>query len=161
MYLLTGFEKAVPACRYFLAIASLASVPSEAAAAELLKDDRFLKRADEIWQLMEENMLYLSDLSDYVLQRYAALAQSESDGGGDDLRQDVLLGGHISIGYLYHDQYVQLQHLPLSLTQGDIAGRIAHLISSGPSADTIGRPVQNSNALGVSAELLTDFFTLV
>ena len=62
MYHLNGFKGSDHSVRQFLATAALSSYPSESVLAELLTDDRLLRRASEFSQVMEDDLLYLESL---------------------------------------------------------------------------------------------------
>ena len=163
MYLLTGFGRADRTVRHFLCVAALASFPTESVGIELLEDDRYLKRCSFLRELMEEELLYLSDLTDFVWRRFAFLIDRQAgDDAGESLRQSTLLAAHISAAYLYNDLFLTAQTLPLSLTQGCITSTLDELEHAPlPIADPIAQQLRYCMDLGVAKAELVRFLELV
>ena len=63
---MAGIKRATPQVRMFLAVAAFSSYPTEAVGLEILEDDAFLRRGPELFELMEQELGYLSDLPSYV-----------------------------------------------------------------------------------------------
>ena len=134
---LNGFYRATPPVRTYYIIAATSTRPAESLVLEFLEDDRFLKRAHELKQLIDEEFDYVMSLPDYCWQRLAAIAFSH-DITMDSIRSLAFSCMSVSMGYLHWDVFEPLQHYPLRLTQGDIIANVdalAALEVSDPSLD--------------------------
>ena len=120
-YLSAGFQE-----RRFLAIASVASYPTESVLGSLIDDDRVLRNAVELEELAADELLYIESLPMFCWRHLAELV-GEPSYSGMDLRQDTLQAAHTSVAYVYNDLFRQVHQEPLSFTQGDIAAHVAAL----------------------------------
>ena len=128
MYYLTGFTFATFQVRRFLAVAAVASYPSEAVLLEILKDDRVLSRTTELQALLEERLRYIEDLPVYCWTRLFRMLGPTEDGYTiNDLRHDTLHSAHISMAYVFSKLFYIVQIRPFNLTQGNILGNLEKL----------------------------------
>lgn len=121
---MSGITRATPQVRLFLAVAALSADSTEVVGLELLEDDSFLRRARELFLMMEEELKYLHDLPDLVWERLATLISKDTR--AIDFRDSCIFAAHIGSCYLWDDSFAQLSLSPLSITQGDIAQNLAN-----------------------------------
>ena len=124
MEFLGGFSKAIADNRRFFTIAAISSYPLEAVEEALLRDDRFLKFAPHLNELLLEEIDWMWRLDDYVWECLSSIIGEYSC---DDLRQETFRSVHIQIAYLYCDTMYLLDREPHSITQGDIAENLEAL----------------------------------
>ena len=143
-----GFKKASFDVRLYLAVACGASYAAECVQLELLTDDRFLKRSDEIWDEMVSELEYLHELPAYVWDRLGKLVGPTCE--SFELQHLLLRSSHISCGYIYADIYEQLTYYPLCLTQGNIEDNLRELDAfQGDIADEMTRNLKKCLGLGL------------
>ena len=150
LYHLNGFDKASREVRTFYAVASISPVSAEAFVLELLQDDRFLKRADELWELIEEEFRFVLSLSAYYWDRVASFVAPDMT--GRELRVTSIRCCITTCGYLHWDSFQVIRRYPWSLTQGDIGANLIAL-EAAPIEDIrepTTRRIKRSLRLGVS-----------
>ena len=99
-------------------------VPIETFSIELLEDDRFLKRAEELWALVLFECNVVEQLPEHIWEDFAALTQCVT---GAELRNLTISAMHTSVSYLREHAYKPLLEHPLKATQGDLQSNIATL----------------------------------
>ena len=157
---MAGIARATPEVRMFLAGAAFSAYSTERLGLELLEDDRFLRRADELWQLMQDELLYLHDLPNLVWERTAALISTDTC--PLRLRDSCLVAAHIGSAYLWDDSFEQLARSPLNITQGDVAANIAAIgAGSWDPLDGQSNMIRTCLEVGVPAADLVRLFELV
>ena len=122
-YNLSGYRRATPEVRLMLAIAAVASVPSEFFVVEMLADDRLLKRSQELHDGVVERMVSIAELPGLVWSRIAATSGTATE----EFKHDVLLAMCVSYGYLVRDVFRAVWADPLRMAQGDIEANVAAL----------------------------------
>lgn len=96
---MAGIPRASPQVRLFLAVSALSACSTEAAGLELLEDDRF----PELWQLLQEDCIYLHDLPWLVWERVAMLISAGTDAA--QLRDSCFFAADIGACYLWDDSF--------------------------------------------------------
>ena len=92
----------------------------------MFEDDRFLRRSDELKDLVADEVAYVFGLDDYFWRRLARIiGLHEDDSFG--FRDDVLHTLCTNAAYLHDDAFRILEQLPMSLTQGNIAQKLDDL----------------------------------
>lgn len=119
-YKLTGVGKCKGDILFLLGVASLSTIGPESALLQLLKDDRFLKRADKLWVDLEDHIRAVGQIDMFVWGRLGAVV-GMSPG---NIRHEVLLASCASAGYMYRDAWCDVRKEPFSLTQKDIAHNV-------------------------------------
>ena len=111
MYHLNGFFKAKGEDIRYLAAVALCTYPCETYLAEVMTDDRVLKRYEELRDMLQEELVYLCGLPDYVWTRLASLVPSDID--GREMRHLTLEASYRSVGYLHQEFFLQSwRHCP-------------------------------------------------
>lgn len=113
-------------------IGSLAGYPAERLALPLLEDERFLLKAQDLWNDLKREERYVSDLPDEV---WSALTGAIAGPGyhGHRLRDDTLAAMWVSTAYVDRNLYAPSRSHPLSLTQGDIEQNRQRFVEVDPS----------------------------
>ena len=127
-----------------------------------MQDDRFLRRGQELFDVMSGELTYLHDLPPLVWERTSVLISEEQS--PHDLRDMCLLAAHIGAAYLWDDSFEQLSRSPLNITQGNVSQNIADIASGTWQAggnDSHAAQVRACLDTGTSAAELVRFFETV
>ena len=91
MYNLTGFKGADFKVRRFMAVTSLASLPTETILLKIMKDDRVLRQVADFEQTLEDKITYIETLPIYCFERLRRIAGDlDNDYSVADLKHDTL-----------------------------------------------------------------------
>ena len=131
---LAGFRRCSPAVVLFLSIMAISFQAIEFLILQLLEDDRLLVHAARLLPRMFEIMGDTAALSTLTWERLAGAAGVSMY----VMRHSVLYAMVSGIAVAWRDVFLDLEELPLSLTQGDIAGKVNRLVNAG---DRIDNPV--------------------
>ena len=125
---LAGFrKKGSAAVRLYLSVSALGARPSEGLLAELLNDDRLLLHSQQYWNVLHEEMVYISCIAPPLLYiTVSALLGMDMM----SFKSHVLTVGLVSISYLYLDVWKPLQAPPLKFAIGDIRANVEELKSA-------------------------------
>ena len=115
-YKINGYRKLIGDRLQFIFTASLASFPSDAALACLIKDSRVVKVRDFIVAESTGRLTFLAELTD----GFWAKVSAPSGMVGAELRTRVLRACHKSIAFLYFRIIKEVDRLPWTLMRGDI-----------------------------------------
>ena len=102
----------------FQAVTAIMSYPCESGHFELKEDGRCLRRAGDIWSVIEDELQYVRSLTPYVWRRLAQTVTPK--GGGRTLKQITVRAAHRSVAYVWRENFAQLEREPLNITQNDI-----------------------------------------
>eukprot|EP00974_Lingulodinium_polyedra_P086938 8427626-Lingulodinium_polyedra.AAC.1 len=125
-YYIGGFQRLSPEVLEFMAMAALASYPSEAVLADLLEDDRVPMRVAALEQELLEELAWVTGLPGHVWSLIASLFGEH----GPVLRSNVVLACQRSVAYLRHKTLDPAKELLWSLAQGSIAGNLDALAAA-------------------------------
>ena len=120
---LNGFRRLSPAVRRLLAVASLACLPVEELLLELLKDDMFLKRFEELREKLWAGLRRVALLPNLVWSRIAVAAQMPVA----DLYHEVNAAMMRMYGFAWRETFAEVLEYPLLMTQGDIEENVNEL----------------------------------
>ena len=116
---LGGFRRATVPVKLLAAIAAFCAGPSDRLLESLFEDDRLLLKGSEYLACVCDEVARLQRLSGYTWKRVATLISEDFD--AKELIHLVMKATFTSVGYCYVHLFLQLEQLPLSLTQGDVA----------------------------------------
>ena len=117
-YYANGYLQCDEEVRLWLAVASLSTYAVEAMVIDVLEDDRFFARANQLRESMDAETAYVSTLPDHVLA--AILYSCGVSMTVAEFRHQVVLSLHISRGYVYIGSFHCLTKDPWALTQNNI-----------------------------------------
>eukprot|EP00971_Amphidinium_carterae_P352212 6492484-Amphidinium_carterae.1 len=131
----------------FAAVLGLLSYPSDAATGILLADARLVVVKSEVEQSLEDETIYIEQISQHVWQRLARCG----DVPGHVLRDRVLCGVYCSRAYYFQQSLEQLEQLPWSLMMGDVGANLSSLLSADtPPPDTTSSRIWALGKAGMS-----------
>eukprot|EP00971_Amphidinium_carterae_P346177 6487493-Amphidinium_carterae.1 len=110
----------------FAAVLGLLSYPADAATGILLADARLVVVKSEVEQSLEDETMFVEQISQHVWRRLA----SYGDVAWQVLRDRVLSGVYCTRAYFFQQSLEHLEQLPWSLMLGDVAANLASLLSS-------------------------------
>ena len=122
-YRLTGYRRSSQPVRMMLGIVAFSARCAEPLLFDLLKDDRFLRRTASMHSDMEGYLQDIASTEQFVWCRMASLIGVSAH----DLRHQAILASAATVGYIHRDVFGDIRTEPFSLTQGDIAARVAEL----------------------------------
>lgn len=159
-YYLGGWKRLLGMPLLYLAIAALAMRPAHVFSLAMLEDDRFLKRAAELRDLVEDEARKVTEISLAVWELLIrAIGWKSMD--GPDLRDQALYAMCTSIGYLHMHCYDLLSSYPFSLTQGSIPDNVEQLRRRAPVDDPVTRKSQLCLSLGVPTSVIIKALYLI
>ena len=118
--------------RYFAVLGMCTALITESAAGILMEDNRFLLVHQHMWQVMQEEMDYVSSLQIEFWQQFIPLVGGEFTAAA--LRSDVMMSCHRAMAFCWREAFLQLEQYPLSLALGDIEANLRELLAK-PLAD--------------------------
>ena len=157
MYNLTGFKGADFKVRRFMAVTSLASLPTETILLKIMKDDRVLRQVADFEQTLEDKITYIETLPIYCFERLRRIAGDlDNDYSVADLKHDTLEAAHISVAYVFVKLLYFVHRLPFKLTQGDIGRNLEELFATAEDqiSDHLSLRIFHLHELGVSFQYL-------
>ena len=124
-YYSNGYLRCKFEVRWWLSTAALAFYPTESMMLDILEDDRFYKRRDELLATLAEEMHYVNDLP---LSTFKAVVDAAGlPCTADELRSSVLQSMLISVGFCHKEAFEETNELPIRLTQGNINDNVANV----------------------------------
>ena len=126
-YYANGYVEADLDVRQWLLIAGFACLPVESMVLELLEDDRFFLRADDLKNDMDIETAYVSRCSERFFEEVAKVCGVPLN--GYQIKHEVLLSLHISRGYTHAEAFYALTQDPWCLTQGDVEANTNNLLA--------------------------------
>ena len=109
----------------------------------MLTDDRFCLRREELWGETIAETEYVKGLPDTVWEQLRVAAGITTT--CIDLRAHTLQASHVANSFFWKEAGEELGHLPLRLTQGDVAEHVQHLVEEeAPPGDPTCRHIWNS-----------------
>ena len=109
----------------YIAVLALCARPLEAVAVELLRDDRFLKRAAELKQIMDDTIKVVESTPSLVYMAVCELLVPSWS--WESLRNVVIRSMYNGVCYFYRESFALLQIGFFELTQGCIADNVREL----------------------------------
>ena len=110
------FKRSSKPVRVYLAVAAVASRPSESMLLDLMKDDRFLKKADHCKQILSDELSYLLNAPDFF---YTTVSEAVKV-SFLEYKTHCIDSSMVSIAYLELDVWVPLSLPPWKYFMGDI-----------------------------------------
>ena len=159
-YHLNGYKRCKESVRRWMSIGSLACWPPESFIASLLEDDRFYRRAGELWEDIKTEVECVCSLDDSIFAEICRVARLPDE--PKTLRAEVLSAIHVALGYIYMEDYEELERSPMSYTQGDVEEKVRALHAQ---AEQPTEPVEvqmwDSMRYGVHPDVVARTFRLV
>ena len=118
-YYINGFKRLSTEGEVFVCVAALASLPTDSVLRSL-KGNRVVKVHAELRQRAVSEMEKLTLLSRYTWSQIGGVCGLS----GSELRTRILRAAHVSIGFLDHRVFLELQQLPWSLMCGDLDNKL-------------------------------------
>ena len=151
-YHLGGYQrKCSSTVRTYLTVAACASRPSETLLLELLHDDRFLLHSQRYWQVMVDELSYLTVLSPDF---WSTLASLLTGGDAISLKHSVLDCSLISMAYIHLECWIPLTNAPWKYLVGDVKKNITALKEEANVQDVVSCKIQTLCLLGYEAEVV-------
>ena len=116
-----------------------------------MEDDRLLLHADRYWNVLFDEMRYLSSIDPPLL--YTTVSDSLSL-DASYFKSLVLEAGLVSIGYLYLDVWKDLVAPPLKFALGQISEHLKDLKQAGPQLDPTSAKIQSLCVMGYEEDCL-------
>jgi hypothetical protein len=135
---LNGFKKATSDVRLYLALAAAAARPSEALLLEMMEDDRLLIHADKYWEVLEDELKYITGAPLSLWQTIAGVLQVSAQ----DLRRWAVDATVISIGYIWMDIWSHFAQAPWKYAIGDVRRNVEDLKVAPPAAERTSSKLQ-------------------
>jgi hypothetical protein len=143
---LAGYnKKSSAAVRLYLCVAAFGSRPSEGLLVELMEDDRLLLHADVYWNVLFDEMRYLTSIAPPLLYTTVSGLLSTD---AFCFKSHVLEVGLASIGYLYLDVWKPLAAAPLKFALGDIRRNVEELKLAGAQLEGTSGKIQSLCVMG-------------
>ena len=142
---LAGFAKLSDEVRMFVAVMAVGMKAVEGLILSLLCDDRLFLRSAELLGAMHTKMQETATLPDLIWMRLAAILHKPAA----EVRSCILYSMLISYGFVWREDFEELLHMPLLLTQGDIERNVDALAAADePVAGTLGQRFQKMAKMG-------------
>ena len=159
-YHISGFGRLSPAVLEYMVVAAVSSWAPDSLMAEVMEDDRLLKRVASLKEIFATEIVWLDSLPLPVwemLSSIAGPAQSHSV-----LRHKVLTAVHVSAAYIDRKLFQVLGALPWRLAVGDIVANLRELAGmDGDGLDSCSAKLRQLQQMGYSEALLVDAVTLL
>lgn len=135
--------------------------PAMFAGEGLLKDDRFLLRAAQLWETMCDDHRYILEVKP-VMWKWLSEIVGYPDGADPDLRSQVVWSSLAALGYSFRDSFERLERLPLSLTQGDLDNNLQALAKADYTelVDEFSKSMRMCIEIGVERSVLVSVLKL-
>jgi hypothetical protein len=127
-YYLHGFSRLTRAIKQYCVVASLSSYMPDTILAEVLADDRILRHASRLQELMVEEMGWVENVESFTWCRLAAA--SGYRGEVWELRDSVVRSSHVAASFIDGKVLGQLREYPWRLAVGDVAENLARLAAT-------------------------------
>jgi len=135
-----GFTKIGYAERLLMAVAVFSADSIEKLIIELLKDDRLLRYADGLLQLVHDRIESIADSPQLVWDRIASAVGADPA----DLEHESLMAMMTTYGFAYRETFRDIFIGGLGMTQGDIVANVRNLaVSVAPPADNLQQRMKN------------------
>ena len=125
-YYINGLSRLSPEIRRYLVTATIASHPCDALMAEILEDDRVLRRLDHLKATFREETEWIASIGKFTWSRLASLAGRTPQG----VRHDCMRAATIAGGYIDRKIFATVSRPPFALAIGDIAANLDTLALS-------------------------------
>jgi len=146
--------------RRWLAIASLAFYPAESMMMSLLEDDRFYKRANELWADISVEHEYVNQLNVDVFREIVRVTGLPDT--VEEFRHDTLRAMNISVCFISVECFEEMRCHPLDITQGDIEAKVRALAAEpDPPTDPTTRQMWTRMRDGLHIDFVVRTMTLV
>ena len=119
---LGGFARASPKVRRYLTLSGLGPIGAHTVALELLRDDRWLLRAEEIVAKAREELDELISLPTYFWDTVALVVDCGWDARA--LKSATIQVANIAMGYIHRECVAMLYQEPWCHTQGDVEANV-------------------------------------
>ena len=145
---LHGVKRLSDGCKWYAAIASIATFIPEAFSISVSEDDRVCRRLGELEEVVQDELEYVFRIDKSVWQRLAFVAKGLLWEG--ELQDACLQASQVTVAFLAHRVFSVARSLPWSLTLGDIGQNLTELASEGgpPVTDPVSKKICRLLELG-------------
>ena len=136
-FYISGFSRLTQQVKQYAVLAALVSYVPDSFLLELMEDDRVASRLAAFEAVMIEELGWLDKLSPLTWQRLAHVAGSDT-WPSQEVRTDVLLGGHLACSYITDKVLTVARGMPWCLARGEVDQKLRDLasMSTPPDDDT-------------------------
>ena len=127
-YHLHGFSRLSPTIKKCAAVASISANVTDAVLTEALLDDRLVRRAAELKQVMLDEVLWVQGIDSFVWDRLATVVGAKQTGVG--LANAAIHASYVQVAFAKFRVFNVLEAYPWSLAVGDIEDNLDDLAAT-------------------------------
>jgi len=127
-FFLHGFAKLSPGIKRYCAVVAMVAFVPDALLAEVLVDDRLVKHAARLQEVVAEELFWVESVGGFTWRRLAAVL---GDGqGANELRHDVVHACHVSAAFIHNKVFAELNRFPWKLAVGSVPDNLEALAAT-------------------------------